>query len=247
MDAAFATISSIDPLRPETWRDRLFLTFDIDWAIDEAVEYVADLLEERGVAATFFATHDSAVLARLSRNPRFEVGIHPNFDPLLVGGAGGDAAQVFRDMLAIVPGARSTRSHALTTSGRLTRLASDHGITHECNQMIPVESGMTLLPYAHWNGLVKVPHLWEDDVHMQYASRAGLPPSIAGAVAHAGLKVFDFHPIHVVLNSPDMQHYERTRAQHRDWRSLRACAHRGPGVASLLRELIGGEPAARQP
>jgi hypothetical protein len=235
----FAKISSINPANPESWLSKIFLSFDIDWAIDEAVESLADMLEARGVAATFFVTHDSPVLARLASNPLFELGIHPNFDPLLAGG-GGNAAQVFRELLAIVPGARATRSHALTSSGRLTRLIHENGLTHECNQMIPLESGMVLRPYAHWNGLIRVPHLWEDDVHMQYVTRTGVPFSVDAALTSPGLKVFDFHPIHVALNSPDMAYYERTREQHRNWASLRACANEGRGTATLLQELIDG-------
>jgi len=79
--APFAKISSINPANPESWQGKIFLSFDIDWAIDEAVESLADMLEARGVAATFFVTHDSPVLARLASNPLFELGIHPNFDP----------------------------------------------------------------------------------------------------------------------------------------------------------------------
>lgn len=235
----FATISSINPLVPESWQGKVFLSFDIDWAIDEAVEALVELLEARSVAATFFVTHDSPVLSRLAANPLFELGIHPNFDPLFAG-SGGSAEKVFREMLSIVPRARATRSHALTSSGRLTRLIHEYGLTHECNQMIPVESGIVLQPYTHWNGLIRVPHLWEDDVHMQYATRMGVPFSVSAALASPGLKVFDFHPIHVALNSPDMGHYERTRGQHRNWTSLRACANQGRGTATLLQELIDG-------
>lgn len=72
------------------YQKTIYLTFDIDWAHDTILEYTVDLLEKHEVAATFFVTHDTPVLNRLRDNPLFELGIHPNFNPLFSPeGAGG--------------------------------------------------------------------------------------------------------------------------------------------------------------
>src|SRR5688572_22770431 len=81
----FGRISEIRPDDEASWRDRIFLTIDIDWASDEVIADTAALVEEAGVAATWFVTHDTPQIGRLRANPLFELGIHPNFNFLLDG------------------------------------------------------------------------------------------------------------------------------------------------------------------
>ena len=70
----FSTISQIRVEAPETWKGKLFLTFDVDWAHDDVVGDVIDLVESADVSATWFITHRSKVLDRLQANPNFEIG-----------------------------------------------------------------------------------------------------------------------------------------------------------------------------
>ena len=161
----FGRISEIDPAAPASWRGRVFLTLDIDWAHDEVLAECVDLVEAAGVPATWFVTHDTPMLARLSANPRFELGLHPNFNPLLAGDAsGGGAADVLQRLQALVPEAKSVRSHSLAQSTGLARLFREAGLTHECNQFVAAQAGIALKPWALWTVLVKVPHFWEDDL-----------------------------------------------------------------------------------
>lgn len=81
----FAKIGEIDADDPAIWEGRLFLTIDLDWAIDAAIAMCLDLIEAAGVAATVFVTHDTPLLARMRNNPRIELGLHPDFNPLLDG------------------------------------------------------------------------------------------------------------------------------------------------------------------
>lgn len=122
--ANFRTISTIRVDDETTWRDALFLTFDIDWAHDDVLNDTIDLVEEAGVAATWFVTHDTPVLKRLRDNPKFELGIHPNFNYLLEGGDrnGCNAREVIERLRVIVPEATSVRSHSMTQSTGLLDL-----------------------------------------------------------------------------------------------------------------------------
>ena len=54
---AFACVSEIDVNVAESYANKTFLTFDIDWASDEVLGYCIDLVESFGVKATWFATH----------------------------------------------------------------------------------------------------------------------------------------------------------------------------------------------
>jgi len=63
---------------------RTVITIDIDWVPDKVLEYTLELLSKAGVPCTIFATHATGLLNGLDRN-QFEIGIHPNFNPLLNG------------------------------------------------------------------------------------------------------------------------------------------------------------------
>jgi len=155
-------IKSINPNKPSTWEDYLFLTFDIDWACDDVLAYTIDMVEEAGVYATWFVTHDTPLLERLRENPKFELGIHPNFNNILAGKYDPEneknAEEVVEKLLSIVPEARSVRSHSMTQSSQLLQLFVERGLTHDCNHFIPHQTGIDLCPWYLWNGIVKVPY-----------------------------------------------------------------------------------------
>lgn len=111
----FGCVGEIDVARPQTWQGRIFLTIDLDWAIDAVIEQCLCMIEETGVAATVFVTHDTPLLSRMRSNARIELGLHPNFNPLLEGApAAGDARKVMRDLQCFVPEAKVVRSHSMT-------------------------------------------------------------------------------------------------------------------------------------
>ena len=81
----FSNISAILVDDKLSWQDQIFLTFDIDWALDAVLHDTIDLVEEAGVAATWYATHETPVLERLRSCQNYELGIHPDFNFLLEG------------------------------------------------------------------------------------------------------------------------------------------------------------------
>ena len=221
MSELFRSICTIDLERLETWEDRIFLTFDIEWAEDAVLSDTIDLIEAAKVSATWFVTHETPLLARLRDNPAFELGIHPNFNPLLNGNTaqGRDAEEIVDRLMAIVPEARSVRSHSMTQSSRLQNLFKARGLEFECNHFIPEQSAICLKPWRLWNGMTKVPYCWEDDVAALYARME----AFGELENRAGLRVIDFHPIHVFLNTAEMGHYDVTRDLHRHPEILRKC------------------------
>lgn len=232
----FDVIKNINADDPGSWEDKLFLTLDIDWVHDEILIDSIDVLESYGVSATFFVTHETPVLERLRENPKFELGIHPNFNFLMQGDFrnGKDAEDVIDRLLGIVPEAKSVRSHSLTQSSRILDVFGERGLTHECNNFIPEQLGIELKPWSHWNNMVRVPHFWEDDIVC--ISPDNTP--VDRLVMRSGLRVFDFHPIHVFLNTDELSRYERSRSQHQDPKALLSHRYNGPGTRSRLLELL---------
>jgi len=233
---SFAKISNCTDTPRAGGMSEVYLTFDLDWVCDEVVADTLDLVELANVAATWFVTHDTPLISRIRANPKFELGIHPNFNFLLEGNPqnGKNAEEVVDRLLAIVPEAKVVRSHSMLQSSRLSQLFVDKDLTHECNHLIPEQANIVLKPWRLWNGLIKVPHFWEDDAVCIYAQNT----PIVELVARVGLKVFDFHPIHVFLNTECLDRYERTRPDHRNPAKLIRHRFRGLGTRSSLEQLL---------
>jgi len=79
MTGRFQQIQMINISDEQSWKDKVFITMDLDWACDDVLNDTIDLVERYDVAVTWFVTHDTPVLERLRENPKFELGLHPNF------------------------------------------------------------------------------------------------------------------------------------------------------------------------
>ena len=126
------------------------LTLDIDWAIDEVVADSLALITSHGARATWFATHESSMLATI-RSSGHEVGLHPNFNPLLER-TEGSMRDVFERVKALAHDARSVRSHSLVRSSRMSQMFREQGMTHESNIFIPPQVG-AIEPWRDWVGV----------------------------------------------------------------------------------------------
>ena len=233
---------------------RVLLTIDVDWAPDDAIDFTAEILVRRGVKATWFLTHASPAVERLRARPDlFELGIHPNFLPGSSHGATHE--EVLDFCMKLVPDARSMRTHALVQSTPIYDLVL---------KRTPVRCDLSLLlPYAprldpveyQWKGttLLRLPYHWEDDVE-QLRDRPSW--DLAPALEGDGLRIFDFHPIHVFLNSADMAPYEALKAAVRPMSNatkdqMERFVNRGGGSQTVFTALadhlasIGGGERAR--
>lgn len=233
-DGRFSLISRIDAQSEVTWKGRIFLSFDIDWAADDVVRDCLDLVRRAGVPATWFATHRSTVLDELLRDPTQEVGLHPNFNPLLQGEAAEPSPSVLSACRALAPAARSVRSHSLVYSERLLDQFKAAGFSHVANSFIPYSGDFPARPYPLWDGMTMVPHCWQDNV----ALKMDLEFPVRRGFAGEGLVVLDFHPIHVYLNTEHVDRYEGTRPWHREPSRLIGHRHGGYGTRSRLLELL---------
>jgi len=190
--------------------DSIVITLDVDWAPDFMIDGAARLLCERGVRATWFVTHRSPAVERLAEDPLFELGLHPNFLPGSTHGDSWDA--VLAHCAELVPGAISMRTHSLVQSTPLLdHVAAETDVRVDASLYLP--HGPGLRPLEHWSGrgsLVRVPFLWEDDLEM---ARPVPVWSIDGLPSAGGLKVLDFHPVHVFLNSVAMDGYEALKRE----------------------------------
>lgn len=231
-----AIISDIKLAEEATWRSHHFLTFDIDWAHDEVLADAIDMVEKYGAKATWFVTHNTVLLQRLRSNPNFELGIHPNFNGLMNGNYtnGKTVEEVVDRLLEFVPEAKSIRSHSLLQNSRICELFAEKGFVYDCNHLIPEQSEIELKPWPLWNGVIKVPHYWEDDAVCIYNKNSDFQE----VLKRDGLKVFDFHPIHVFLNTENLERYELCRDFHNQPEILLNYRYEGFGTRSYLKQLL---------
>lgn len=232
----FAKINECQVSEVDLYLNTVYLTFDIDWACDGVLLDTIELIEDADVSATWFVTHDTPLLQRLRDNPKFELGIHPNFNFLLQGSSqnGHDAEEVIDRLLKIVPEAKSVRSHSMTQSSKIVQLFHEKGLIYDCNYYVPEQANILLRPWYLWNGLIKVPHFWEDDAVCIYEFNT----PIKDLLLRNGLKVFDFHPIHIFLNTELLDRYENTRSLHQNPKELIKHRYDGYGTRNRLIELL---------
>lgn len=218
------------------------ITLDVDWAPDFVIDWVSNKLIENNVKATWFVTHASPAIEKLRRRPDlFELGIHPNFLP---GSTHGSAPEeILSHCMEIVPEAASMRTHDLVQSTQLLEcVMTNTPITTDVSLFLPHVENLQPVNY-HWKGKIlrRLPYFWEDDYEIGMPEPSFEMPALLDKVH--GLKIFNFHPIHVYLNSRRCDSYNEIKKLSR---SL-SCAPRseadayiysGTGTGSLFKDVV---------
>jgi hypothetical protein len=203
------------------------LTLDVDWVPDPVLAHVVDAIAAAGVRATLFATHATPVLAE-HRHEAIEVALHPHFD------RGDDLDEPLRRLKAVYPNARGARSHGLSVSSHMLLRYVAHGLQYESNIFLPGHPG--LQPVRRFEQLVSIPFYWSDDKHLE--RREPFDMDAIGLDA-AGLKVLNFHPIHVYMNTVSPDHYASFKADYQDADALvRRREPDVPGIGRLFERLL---------
>ncbi|HEX2060500.1 MAG TPA: hypothetical protein VHK90_07145 [Thermoanaerobaculia bacterium] len=202
---------------------RICITLDVDWAPDAVMQPVLDAMRDAGVKATFFATHDSALLQSIGTGSDFEVGLHPNFN-----NCGGDFETPLRTLKEIYPSARGARSHSPHVSSHILQLYRKYGLQYESNNFMPMHQH--LHPMMRFERFVSIPFYWSDD-RLEVYDWFDLETL---ALDSPGLKVLNFHPMHVFMNTSSEAHYLSYKQHYQDADALRPFIHRGTGVRSLF-------------
>jgi hypothetical protein len=207
-------------------------TTDTDWAPESMIQSMLDVFDDNGIPLTPFITHDSKMIDARYKGPKKRyVGLHPNF----LGRPACDTvfAEVVSDVVKLWPTAKSFRCHGYFDNSAVSREFYARGFKYDSNLGLHLQS--RIVPLQHSSGLLRFPVFLEDDC---YAKREGVwnVSHILHVLRTPGLKIFNFHPVHMCLNTPNMDYYERIRRDvTEDWERLR---HRGKGTCTFLLELL---------
>ncbi|MBL0310989.1 MAG: hypothetical protein IPP77_15370 [Bacteroidetes bacterium] len=214
----------------------ILFTCDIDWAPEEVIQDTIDFFSSYQVSLTLFATHDSKVLQKADTS-LFEIGIHPNFNPLLqnkVENPQTSSPDIISELLLIYPQAKGVRSHSMTQSTILLDQFKNAGLLYDANHFLPYQS---VVPYTLWNGLFRIPYNWEDDIHWEYGY--DFEPGFILNSSNIQLWILDFHPIHLFINTKSAKQYAEAKAFYQQPAEL--MKHRNiesKGVRTFIKEVL---------
>ena len=217
------------------------LTLDCDWAPDFVLADVLERVARKGAHATIFVTHPTPVIKGLGPEGRLELGWHPNF---LHGSSHGGTPEAVADYLAaIVPKARSMRTHGLVTGTALFRefLTVAPHLRYDSSVYLPGQKHLSGsdMRFGGKARIKRFPIAWEDDCHLM--EQGGFPFRLA-EIPTLGTCVVDFHPIHVWLNTADLKVYQKLKTmgplQDLKEKDLKPLRNKGQGIATVFEQAL---------
>ena len=212
-------------------KDSIFLTFDIDWASDGVIRRVAEQLVEAKIKSTWFVTHDSPILDFFrSRKDLFSLGIHPNF---LEGTSHGNSEEeILINLMNLVPEAKVMRTHGVYQYGNLlSKIVKLSPISIDSSIFLPEMSNIKPFEHLTPNGSLKrIPIFWADDYELLKNGSDWNPEKY---FTQPGFKVFLFHPIHIFLNTSNMDQYNQYK-----FKKITPNKNKSNGVNTFFTRLI---------
>jgi hypothetical protein len=188
------------------------LTFDSDWISNSQLETLA-LHETIPGSGTFFCTEHYEYFDK--HKEMFEVSIHPTFDDF------SKMHDLISDMRnAINPECTGFRAHSLAYTQMLGIYLNKNGFNYVSQATYLNKTGLT--PYRHPWGIWEFPIYYMDSMDVTFSENwpdffyKPFNPDIIDNAVKADdneLFVFDFHPIHLLLNTPDRMYYAKMKAK----------------------------------
>ena len=202
------------------------MTVDTEWCPDSVIEDTISLLESYDVSATLFSTHNDSVATA-----EHERALHPNlFDEER------NERAVIDDIAAHYPDASGIRTHGLYVHSPLRNVYPEFGLTYESNYIEYLRDGIK--PFWLFDGVLQFPIYFMDDMWLRTRADEGHLPDPGTLLDGGGLQVYDFHPVHVFLNTPKIEYYQTHKEYYDDPEYLRERRAEGPGVRDLFVELL---------
>jgi 2-polyprenyl-3-methyl-5-hydroxy-6-metoxy-1,4-benzoquinol methylase len=202
-------------------------TSDMDWADDEAISLSYSILDDFEVPLTPFITNRSQYIEKRFAGRMDRVGVHPNFLPGSTHGS--TTAEVCQHVRLLNPEAKFYRSHGFYNTFQVAQSFKAMGYQFDSNMSLAPQAD--LRPLENSSGLVSYPVFFGDGLWLAGAEMSAVMPLLSTP----GLKIFNFHPIHVTLNTPNADRYKKYKSSGRSWREF---VHDGSGVRTRLIELL---------
>jgi hypothetical protein len=179
------------------------ITADQDWAPEWAAGVFINAVEDLQIPVHCFRTNKTKSIDDAQGRGVITNGWHPNFKPF--SSHGKDYAEVIDTMTSMFPDCTTVRCHSYFESTEIWQLLFKAGIRFESHGNTNLENNIR--PIKMMTGLTRLPVFFEDDCYMPLVRDEINPRRLISGLVQPGLKVLDFHPIHVAMNTPNMKFY----------------------------------------
>lgn len=186
----------------------IIVTISTDWAPPEVLKDTLDMLDKYNVKSTIFCTDDLKESIFPKTNVQHELAIHPNYDDVN-----------FKDETDVCitnfPHAKGSRSHRLMYGTPIQNELLKNHIKYDSSLLF---YGYKSSPFILYNNLVEIPMYWSDDVCVRIHDNDNFTPKILSdaILNNESVFVFNFHPIHVYLNTVTDDHYQKAKRFYHD-------------------------------
>ena len=179
------------------------ITIDTEWVPQVMLDDVAEILNNYGVKATFFVTN----VYDFSKLKGHELAIHPNFEK------NSNLNEILQKTISYLPSktTKGTRSHKKYQTSDLITAYHNFGIEYDSNHFLP--NYEKPLPFFHdHSSILEIPFIFMD---YQFSTFPNFDLDKIN-LNDSGVKVFDFHPSHVYMNTHSLDEYEKIKQNYHD-------------------------------
>jgi len=201
------------------------ITIDVDWSPDELIEMVVEILNSYKIKATFFTTHQVTINGH-------EIALHPNYTSI------DTCKETITKLHDLFPNAKGVRGHRLASDEVLLSIYEKLGLLYQSGYLM---LGMrNIRPIFLEFNIMEIPLFYMDRIHFDnswYSKRGFSINSID--LDHPGLKVFDFHPIHIFLNTNKIELYEQAKKHYHEPKLLEPYRNKlKEGIGTYFNDLL---------
>lgn len=233
-------LQKVEQARKEFMEDRTFcFTSDIDWASEYACDKAVRFFNDANIPVTMFLTHKSDILSNAIADKKIQAGLHPNF---LAGSSQGESFDEVMDFLfELLPGAKCFRSHRYFDVNDILENFYKRGIRYDSNVCTLLDN---MQPFLHRTKIIRFPIFLEDGAYLLNGPELDFK-SVEKYFETPGLKVFNIHPMHLMLNTPYFSYTReiKDRLTKEEWNNLgeaeiRKLNYDGKGITNFIEEII---------
>ena len=214
------------------------ITCDLDWAPEYAIATTIEFLLQTGIRPTVFTTHPSTTVERLQAD--LDIGLHPYFAR---DSSHGDTIHATLNTVKhFCHNTPAFRCHRFKSDNQSMQAMYALGMRISSNVCTDLES---IPPFVNRYGMIEYPIFMEDGGYLWQKHALQLTDWLLQQLRTPVCKVLSIHPMHFVLNSPDlafMQRIKRMRTREQ-WNNmqedeLQTLCHKGRGIRNLIEEII---------
>lgn len=207
---------------------KFIMTLDQDWANDYLMKFTYDLLFEYDINATIFYTNKEFDIPK-----NVDIGLHPNFTKGI-----NSLESTFEELYECYENISTIRSHALYNNEYLRDVYYKFNITKQSNYMMLFQDDIKSVKVSKITN--EYPLYFMDMYYLHIFDKVNSFDYIDASIkqSKSGLKIFDFHPIHLFLNTPSTEYYKSCKKYYHETKKLKEYINKTEyGVLDLFKDL----------